>query len=96
MRQDISLQLMVVMLENLVQHTLPRIYAIREKLEQGQVLLNTELNFMLETLQTVSQCYSRFHQDVQCMLIFSSVAELLSDVIERAFNNEQDLVQYVA
>ena len=96
MRQDISLQLMVVMLENLVKQTLPRIYAIREKLEHGQVILNTELNFMLETLQTVSQCYRRFHQDVQCMLIFSSVAELLSDVIELAFNNEQDKFQYVA
>ncbi|MBC8212191.1 MAG: hypothetical protein H8E21_14105 [Gammaproteobacteria bacterium] len=96
MKQDISLQLMVVMLENLVQHTLPRIYAIREKLEQGHVLLKTELNFMLESLQTVSQCYSRFQQDIQCMVIFSSVAELLSEVIEMAFNNEQDKFQYVA
>ena len=96
MGHDISLQLMVVMLENLVQHSIPRVYSIRKKLEQGQLILSSELNFMLDTLNTVSHCYQEFRQDMQCMLIFSGAAELLGEVIGMALKNEQESVRYSA
>ena len=40
MQQPANEHLMIVMLDNLVQHSLPRTFAIRQKLERGEVLLS--------------------------------------------------------
>lgn len=84
-------QLMIVMLENLVQHSLPRIFAIRLKLERGEVLLSSEIDFFLEMLERVKRCQREFLYDAQCKVIFTTVAHLLFKVADLALKNEQAL-----
>jgi len=89
---DKNMRLMVVMLEELVQHSLPRLFSIQRKMEVGYVLLGSELDFISDTLKTVSKCYNDFNQDKDCVLIFTGVASLLTEVVEQALINEnQDL-----
>ena len=88
-QQQAKDELMVVMLQNLVQRSLPRTFAIRQKLERGEVLLKSEINFFVEMLERVNSCQRDFKYDAQCMAIYSTVAHLLSSVAQMALENEQ-------
>lgn len=89
MQQQANEQIMVVMLQNLVQHTLPRTFAIRHKLEKGEKLVGSELEFFVEMLGIVNRCQRDYKDDAQCMVIFSTVAHLLHKVSDMALKNEQ-------
>ena len=89
MQQMASQQLMVVMLENLVQQTLPRTFAIRQKLERGEVLLGSEIDFFMEVIEKVNHCQRNFMYDAQCQVIFTTVSHLLLKVADKALQNEQ-------
>ena len=82
--------MMIVMLRNLVQQSLPKTFAIRQKLERGEVLLSSEINFFVEMLASVNRCQREFDEDAQCMVIFSTVAHLLNRVAEMALENEEN------
>jgi|SaaInlLV_10m_DNA_3_1039740.scaffolds.fasta_scaffold13739_2 hypothetical protein len=89
MQQPANEHLMIVMLDNLVQHSLPRTFAIRQKLERGEVLLSSEIDFFVEMLERVKHCQREFLEDAQCRVIFSTVAHLLFKVANLALENEQ-------
>lgn len=96
MPQQANEQLMIVMLDNLVQHSLPRTFAIRQKLERGEVLLSSEIDFFLEMLERVKRCQREFLYDAQCKVIFTTVAHLLFKVADLALKNEQALADKMA
>ncbi len=89
MPQQANEPLMVVMLENLVKHSLPRTFAIRQKLERGEVLLSSEVDFFIEMLDRAKHCQRKFLYDAQCIVIFTTVAHLLFEVADLALKNEQ-------
>jgi len=89
MQQVASQQLMVVMLENLVQQTLPRTFSIRQKLDRGEVLLSSEIDFFMEVIDKVNHCQRNFMYDAQCKVIFTTVSHLLLKVADMALKNEQ-------
>ncbi len=89
MPQQANEPLMVVMLDNLVQLSLPRIFAIHQKLKRGEVLLNSEIEFFVEMLDRVKHCQRVFLYDAQCRVIFTTVAHLLFKVADLALINEQ-------
>lgn len=90
MQQVANQQLMVVMLENLVQQTLPRTFAIRQKLERGETLLSSEVDFFVEVIEKVKHCQRNFMYDAQCKVIFTTVSHLLLKVADMALKNEQE------
>ena len=89
MQQQANEQLMVVMLENMVQQTLPRTFAIRQKLERGEILHKSEVDFFLEVIDKVNHCQRNFLYDAQCKVIFTTVSHLLLNVAHMALGNEQ-------
>jgi len=95
MPQQANEHLMVVVLDNLVQHSLPRIFAIRQKLERGEVLLSSEIDFFVAMLDRVKHCQREFLHDPQCIVIFSTVAHLLFKVADLALKNEQASIESV-
>jgi hypothetical protein len=89
MNRDFEENLMVVLLNDMIQHNLPRILAIRVKMRRGEAISTRELEFMDQMLARINDCYYRFDQDAQCQAIFSTLAHLVSRVINRAYDNEQ-------
>ncbi len=89
MHQPANEQLMIVMLQDLVQQSLPRTFAIRQKLERGEVLLGSEMEFFVEMLDRFRRCERDFMHDAQCKVIFTTVAHLLYEVANMAMQNEQ-------
>lgn len=90
MLQEHSENLMVVIMKDIVQQSLPRILSIRCKLEKGDILKGSELEFLTELLGKINHCQqdNKFF-DAHCMVIFTTVAHLLSEVIGLALTNEQ-------
>ena len=81
---------MVVIMKDIVQQSLPRILSIRCKLELGDVLVGSELEFLTELLAKINHCQqdNKFF-DAQCAVIFTTVGHLLSEVVGLALQNEQ-------
>lgn len=77
------------MLNDLVQQALPRVFAIRHKLDEGCVLTPFELEFFSEMLGHVNQCQRQAPEDHECQVIFTTVAHLLFGVINQAMENEK-------
>ncbi len=90
MKRPASELVMVVMLENLVQQALPRTLAIRQKLERGEVLLASEVEFFIEMLDRFRRCERDFMQDEHCKIIFTTVAHILYEVANMAMKNESE------
>lgn len=92
---DNTQPMMTVMLKNMVHQSLPRVFSIRDKLEQGETLEGSELDFFIEMLEKVSHCQRQYLNDPQCRVIFATVAHLLFKVINLALENEQANLQPV-
>ena len=89
MQHKNSDQIMVVLLNDLVQQSIPRIAAIRQKLRQGGVLTGSEIDFFQSMLKRLSHCYQHYADDRQCLAIFSCIAHMLFKVVSLAHENEQ-------
>lgn len=76
-------------MEDFEQHRLPRIMDIKEKVEQGEVLNDFDIEFLDEVLSD-TQNYESFvdkHPDYQ--QLFARVAHLYETITEKALENEQ-------
>ena len=89
MQQTVNEKIMVVVLEDMVNQSLPRIMAIRQKVRRGDLLTVTEIDFFAGMLKRLSRCYHDFSHDSQCLTIFACIAHMLYKVINRAHENEQ-------
>ena len=89
MRQAVVDKILVVLLEDMISHSLPRIHAIDKHLKLGEVLSEAEVDFFIRQLDRVHQCFELYNKDPQCRIIFSSIAHLMYKVIHRALNNEK-------
>ena len=96
MNQLNTQSVIAVSLENLVQQSLPRVFAIRHKLEEGCVLSPFELEFFSEMLDRINQCQRQAPDDHECQVIFATVAHLLFNVINQAMENEKNCQTSVA
>ncbi len=84
-----SQKLMVVMLNELINHSLPRILAVQQHLQRGELLTDTEIHFFSDSLDMVNRCYSAYQMDPQCKAIFTAIAHLMFKVIKLALKNEK-------
>jgi len=82
-------KLLVVMLDELINHSLPRILAVQQHLQRGELLSDAEIYFFSDVLNKVNQCYGAYLHDTQCKVIFSTIAHLLFKVIKKALKNEK-------
>ena len=89
MNQQNTQSVIAVSLDNLVQQSLPRVFAIRHKLDEGCVLSPFELEFFSEMLDRINMCQRQAPDDHECQVIFATVAHLLFKVINKAMENEQ-------
>ncbi len=85
-----------VMLDDLVQQSLPRILSIRHKLEDGCVLSPSELEFFSDMLSRINVCQRQSPEDHDCQIIFATVAHLLYEVINLAMENERKCTTLLA
>lgn len=93
MSQDHTDQIMVAVLNDMVRKSVPRMLAIRHKLEQGETLLGPEVGFFIGLLDKLSRCSREYQHDSQCMTIFACIAHLLFTVVNLALENEQSSTQ---
>ncbi|MDJ0833906.1 MAG: hypothetical protein QNJ69_10320 [Gammaproteobacteria bacterium] len=89
MQPEVADKMMVVLLDDMILHTLPRIHAINKHMQQGDVLNETEIAFFKHQLKRIDHCYHQYNHDPQCRVIFSSLAHLFYRVIHRALNNQK-------
>jgi uncharacterized protein (UPF0305 family) len=81
--------MLVVLLEDMVQHSIPRVLSIRKNMKQGEVLSNSDLEFFNQLVNRIIQCNLRYGDDKECQVIFSTISHLVYKVIHRAYKNEQ-------
>ncbi len=81
--------LVTVSLNNLCEHLLPRVFDIRKKLDEGEVLTPLELDFFSQMIQSINICQREAQDDHECQVIFSTVAHLLNGVMNQALDNER-------
>jgi hypothetical protein len=94
MQHTQSEKIMVVVLEDMVNQSIPRILAIRQKVRHGELLTLTEVDFFHMMVRRLSRCYNDFAHDSQCMTIFACIAHMLYKVINRAHENEQKALRF--
>jgi hypothetical protein len=90
MNKDHADQIMVVILNDMVKTSIPRMLAIQNKLEQGETLCRPEIKFFKELLKTLNRCSREFQYDAECMSILACIAHLVLSVANRALENEQE------
>ena len=93
MQQNHTDEIMVVVLNDLVNQSIPRICAINQKLQLGEVLNESEVDFFLAMLKRLRHCYYHYADDKQCLAIYSCIAHMLYEVINLAHENEQKSFQ---
>jgi CRISPR/Cas system-associated protein Csm6 len=81
--------MLVVLLDDMVHHSLPRVLAIREKMKTVDVLSSSELDFFIQLVDRINECHSKYKDDEECRVIFSTLSHLVYKVIHRAYKNEQ-------
>ena len=91
MIKDHAEQIMVAVLNDMVRISIPRMLSIQHKLEKGETLSGSEIEFFSEMLNKLSRCNREYKHDNQCMSIFACIAHLLFTVVNRALENEQDI-----
>lgn len=93
MQQKHTEEIMVVVLNDLVKQSIPRICAINQKLGQGEVLNESEIDFFQAMLKRLRHCYHHYADDKQCLAIYSCIAHMLYEVINLAHDNEQKTIR---
>ena len=78
MRLAVVDKLLVVLLEDMITHSLPRIHAIDKHLQTGEVLSEAEVDFFVNQLDRVHQCFELYSKDPKA--------------VHRALNNEKRLL----
>lgn len=81
-------KLLVVMLEDIIQHMLPRILGIRRHLKHGGLLSDAEVTYLMESVHRLNDFYISYHKDPQCRVIYATIAHLLFKVIRKALKHE--------
>ncbi len=88
-------KLLVVMLDDMIDHSIPRLLCIRKHLLKGETLTDADIHFLTAVLERVSQCYSGYQKDPQCKIIFSAIAHLLFKVIKRGLKNQKKMNKHL-
>jgi len=84
-------KLLVVMLDDMINHSLPRLICIRKHLHAGEVLADNDIHYLSSCLDRLSGCYVSYEKDEQCRLIFSAIAHLTYKIVKRALKNEKKM-----
>jgi hypothetical protein len=89
MQQQDTQKLLVVMLDDMVNHSVPRILSIRKHLDKGEVLTDADIHFLSSILKRLDLCYGTFEKDTECKVIFSTIGHMLFKVIKIGLKNEK-------
>lgn len=93
MHKDHTDHIMVAVLNDMVKRSLPRMLAIRHKLESGETLMGSEVEFFADLLKKLSRCNQDYKHDHQCMTILACIAHLLFILVNRALENEKSTIR---
>jgi hypothetical protein len=81
--------MLVVLLDDMVNHSLPRVLGIRKNLKQGDVLSNSDVDFLGHLIEVIMQCHRKYRTDEECRIIFSTISHLVYKVVHSAYKNEK-------
>jgi hypothetical protein len=79
-----------VVLIDLNRHSLPRILSLKKKLDQGKSLIASELEFLSEMIVKINICQRGAIKDIDCTIIYTTLAHLVSQVVQLAFDIEKN------
>lgn len=79
-----------VLIERLQRDRLPRILKIKEHVDAGQALDDSQLGFLQKVLQDAHDNASLVDSLPDCRELFAQVIHLCHDITERALQNEDD------
>ena len=89
MTVDHDESMLVVLLDDMVQHSLPRILSIRKNMKTEEILSGSDLEFLLHLVDRVNECHAKYKDDADCRVIFSTISHLVYKVVHRAYKNEK-------
>jgi hypothetical protein len=81
--------MLVVPLDDMTQHSLPRILVIRKNLKSEDTLSGGDVEFLLHLVGRINECHSKYKDDAEYRVIFSTISHLVYKVVHRAYKNEK-------
>jgi hypothetical protein len=80
----------VVLMERLEKQRLPRILALKEKVDNGTALDDTDLDYLEKALSDASSVKPLFDRHPEYQMLATQVLNLYKEIIEKALKNEKN------
>jgi len=80
----------VVLLNRLTEERLPRALAIKEQVDRGELLNDSEINFLEKVFEDAVANRSQWEHHPELAEIISKMAALYKDITEKALANEEN------
>ena len=80
----------VVLMERLEKQRLPRILALKEKVDNGTALDDTDLDYLEKALSDASIVKPLFDRHPEDQMLATQVLNLYKEIIEKALKNEKN------
>jgi hypothetical protein len=77
-----------VLIERFANHRLPRILAIKERVDEGEILGDVELEFLEQVIRDAQENEHLVESIPDCRDLFGRVAHLYSVIMNKALENE--------
>lgn len=80
-----------VLLERLVKFRLPRTLAIKQRIDSGERLSKSELEFLKNALKDARDAEKFVVRNPEFHTLGAKIAQLYSEITSKAFENEKDM-----
>ncbi len=87
-RSDYDLGVITVLLERLEKQRLPRVLAIKQKVDNGDCLDDVDIEFFKAAFADAQNILPQVHQHPEYQELVGKIVQLYHDVIEKATDNQ--------